>query len=179
MGGGAESESVADLNRNGWRFCSGIREARLESKVRALCLKWYGTDGTGVDELVDIRLTFLTSVLTCKGPVTAFGRILGLAKGRYSGAQLGTGVVIESGNIISSGSHSNWETRIESGTVVLLLDVPKALVVAGGLRHAEVQIVEPDQPSALEPAALASERDRLLARVAQIDALLSATPACE
>ena len=84
--------------------------------------------------------------------------------------------MLEEGKIASSGSHANWTTAVASGTVVLLLDVPRALVLAGGPKFVDVNIIESSQPSSTEQAlALTSERDQLLARVALIDALLAAT----
>ena len=147
--------------------------ARVEDKVRALCIECYGNDGATFQELVDTRITYLTGVVACKGPVTVFGRVIGSAKARYSGVTLGNGVVLEEGKITSSGSHANWTTAVASGTVVLLFDVPKALVLAGGPKFVEVKIVEPDQPIVGDQTAdLVQERDRLMVRVAQIDALL-------
>lgn len=156
------------------RSVAWLFDARIEDKVRALCVECHGNDGITFRELVDIRITYLTGVEACKSPITVFGRIIGSAKARYSGATLGNGVVLEEGNIKSSGSHSNWTTAVASGTVVLLLDVPKALVLAGGPKFVEVNIIERSQPnSADQAAALAGERDRLLARVTQIDELLA------
>lgn len=151
-----------------------VFDARVEDKIRALCIECYGNDGMTFQELVDIRVTYLTGVETCKGPVTVFGRIIGSAKARHSGATLGRGVVLEEGKITSSGSHANWTTAVASGTVVLVLDVPKALVVGGGPKFVEVSIIESSHTSTTEQAIeLAGERNRLLARVAQIDSLLA------
>ena len=158
------------------RSVAWVFDARIEDKVRALCVECYGNDGTTFQELVDIRVTYLTGVVACKGPATVFGRIIGSAKARHSGATLGNGVVLEMGKITSSGSHANWTAAVASGTVVILLDVPKALVLSGGPKFVEVNIIEPRQPNSMEQAlALTSERDRLLARVAEIDSLLAAT----
>ena len=156
------------------RIAAWVFDARIEGKVRTLCMECYGNDGATFLELVNIRITYLTGVEACKGPVTIFGRIIGSAKARYSGVTLGSGVVLEEGKITSSGSHANWTTAVASGTVVLLFDVPKALVLAGGPKFVEVKIVEPGQSIVGDQTAeLASERDRLMARVAQIDALLT------
>ena len=160
------------------RSVAWVFDPRIEDKVRALCIECYGNDGLTFQELVDIRITYLTGVEACKGPVTVFGRIIGSAKARYSGTTLGNGVVLEEGKISSSGSHANWTTAVASGTVVLLFDVPKALVLAGGPKFVEVKIVEPDQPIVGDQTAdLVQERDRLMVRVAEIDALLRKTHA--
>ena len=89
------------------RSAAWVFDARIEDKVRALCIECYGNDGKTFQELVDIRISYPKGVGVCKGPVTAFGRIIGSAKGRYSGATLGNGVVLEKGKITSSGSVSS------------------------------------------------------------------------
>jgi hypothetical protein len=151
-----------------------VFDARVDDKVRALCIDCYGNDGTTFQELVDIRVKFLRDLESSKGPITVFGRIIGSAKARDSGARLGNGVVLEEGRIGSAGSYINWTTAVDAGTQVILFDVPKALVLAGGEKHVEINIVESNQTTSEEQEGdLTAERERLLARLAQIDAVLA------
>ncbi len=151
-----------------------VFDARVDDKVRALCIDCYGNDGTTFQELVDLRIKFLRDLVASKGPITVFGRIIGSAKARDSGARLGNGVVLEDGKISSAGSYVNWTTTVDAGTVVLLFDVPKALVVASEPKYVEINIVEPSQPTSEGHAAeLNAERGRLLARLAHIDWLIA------
>jgi hypothetical protein len=160
------------------REAAWVFDARVGDKVRALCIECYGNDGTTFEELVDIRIKFLRDLVASKGPITVFGRVIGSAKARDSGARLGNGVVLEEGKISSAGSYVNWTTAVDAGTVVLLFDVPKALVLAGGSKYVEINIVEPSQPTSEDHAnELIAERDRLLARLAHIDSLIAASPA--
>jgi hypothetical protein len=93
------------------RSVAWVFDARIEDKVRALCVECYGNDGITFQDLVDIRITYLTGVEACKGPVTVFGRIIGSAKARYSGTTLGNGVVLEGGKICRRRSKSDPPCR--------------------------------------------------------------------
>lgn len=160
------------------REAAWVFDARVDDKVRALCIDCYGNDGTTFQELVDLRIKFLRDLVASKGPITVFGRIIGSAKARDSGARLGNGVVLEEGKISSAGSYVNWTTTVDAGTVVLLFDVPKALVVASEPKSVEINIVKSSQPTSEDHAAeLSAERGRLLARLARIDSLIAASPA--
>ncbi len=155
-----------------------VFDARVDNKVRTLCVECYGNDGTTFQELVDIRIKFLRDLASSKGPIAVFGRIIGSAKARDSGAKLGSGVVLEEGKISSAGSYVNWTTAVDAGTVVLLFDVPKELVLAGEPKYVDVNIVETSQPTgAYHAVELSAERGRLLARLAQIDSLIAASRA--
>ena len=63
-----------------------------------------------------------------------------------------------------------WETKCDERTVVEILDVPRASV--GDAEGWEIEIIEEAQP-AIDREALEAEKERLLARLAQIDELLA------
>ena len=154
-----------------WAF-----DARVEALVRALCIQWFGTDGNAIPDLVDVRLTYPTGKRCLQGPATAFGRVVGRASGRDTGARLGEGIVLVQGRVGSSGSWKNWETCIGPETVILMHDVPRSLVKSGSPDKAEVEIV-PKEAHSHDVTQLKSERDRLVARVAEIDELVIAASA--
>jgi len=152
-------------------------DARIETLVRALCIQWFGTDGSVIPDLIDVRLTYPTGRRFAQGPAIAFGRVVGRARGRDTGARLGEGIVLVQGRIGSSGSWKNWETYIEPETMILMHDVPRSLVESGSPDKSVVEIIPRENHYQGEVTQLLSERDRLLARVAEIDANLSTASA--
>lgn len=156
-----------------WVEPDWVFDRRDEDRVRALCLQLYGTDGFRSD-LCTVRVTYDADERELQGPLTVNGRIVAQARGRDSGARLGEGVVLLSGSFTSGGSMKNWTTRAGSGgAVVLVRDFPRA--AAEALAGSDVTI-EPEAPL-IDREALAAERERLVARLAEIDALLTTVSA--
>lgn len=153
-----------------WAF-----DARDEERVRAICLDIYGTDGTPTDT-VTLRVTALADMYEAAGSIYVAGRVLARAFGRDSGAKLGEGVVHLSGKMPNSGgSVRNWRTTVADGSVFEVRDVPRRAALefiaehADSCKwHAEIVGEEPVDPK----AELRAERDKLLARLAEIDAAL-------
>ena len=67
----------------------------------------------------------------------------------------------------------NWRTEIPEGCVCVLHDVPKAMATEGNL-PAGVEMTIEERKEADARAELIAERERLLERIAEIDALLAA-----
>jgi len=143
-----------------WRF-----DIRDEARVRELCQTIYGSDGRTQD-LVTVRVRFEKAAAVRCGPIAVAGRTIARAFGRDGGAKLGDGVILESGGFRSGGSVKNWETQVVDGTAVLVRDFPRATAEQLGL-----DIV--DEAPVIDRVALQAERDRLVARIAEIDALLT------
>lgn len=154
-------------NNSAWSF-----DARDEDRVRELCRKIYGTDGTSAD-LVSVRLTAKTDITALQGGIFAAGRCVARATGRDSGAKLGDGVILLSGRVTSGGSMKNWRTYVIEGSVVEVRDVPRAAISDIDTNDWTIEIVEAGDRTAV----LRAERDRLIARLAEIDAELTAAPA--
>ncbi|MFF0095300.1 hypothetical protein ACFYSF_35960 [Streptomyces canus] len=96
-----------------------------------------------------------------------FGRLIATRFGRDEEPRLADGVIlIEGGFERSAGSHNYIQLGPPSldGTVVEVRDVPRTVAVARGL-----EIVSEDGP---HHEALRAERERLVARIAEIDAIL-------
>lgn len=161
---------------------SGVKKAwyfdpRDEERVRALAVEIYGTDGTPAPatDLVTLRVSFPNGGYheVCNGVFVA-GRCVARAFGRDSGAKLGDGVVMLKGGITSGGSWNNWKTIIEPGSVFEIRDVPRpaaeSAVAQSG--YIQVEIVEAKAPT-VDVEALKGEKERLLARIAEIDAILA------
>ena len=112
-----------------WHF-----PASQEERVRRLCREVYGADGKCAD-LVTLQLRFPELHEAERRAVFIAGREVVRATGRDSGAWLGEGVVLVSGEVGSGGSAKYWTTRIEPGTTIEILDVPRPAaekVVASG-----------------------------------------------
>ncbi len=156
-----------------WAF-----DARDEDDVRALCREVYGTDGADGARMVDLRLQFKAGARAGQRAVYVCGREIARARGRDSGAKLGEGVKLVSGKITSGGSVKNWATIIEPGSTFVLRDVPEEKARAEACNTDELVIeILPSAPIAVDVSALQAEREKLLARVAEIDAVLSAQTA--
>lgn len=152
-----------------WTF-----DSRVETSVRALCNKWYGTDGITNPDLVDLRLTYAEGKRTLQSPVVAYGRVIARAFGRDTGARLGDGIVLVQGKVTSSGSWKNWQTYIAPDSILIMHDVPRALVTSEVPAGATIEILPNSENNQEGKADLESERARLLRRVAELDAALSA-----
>lgn len=166
------SEFVDAAKRLGgkWRDNAWVFDAREESRVREICRENYGSDGLTAN-LCTIRVKLGPRDNQLCGPIEIFGRPIARAFGRDSGAKLCTGVVLLEGSFSSGGSHKNWYTTADTGTVVLVRDVPRSRVQekldAGDTRIS----VEAEQPI-VDREALMAEREKLAARIADIDAIL-------
>jgi len=177
------TEFVCGAKRLGgkWAAPTWIFDAREERAVRDLCVRVYGTDGVSMPDLVTIKVTLTQKDEVRCGPITIFGRTVARAFGRDSGAKLGDGVVLLEGGFTSGGSRANWTTTTHtSGAVVLMHDIPRkaaeAAIAAGDKR---IAIVPDEPPSTIDRAALEEERERLLARLAEINDLLSENEVCQ
>lgn len=79
-----------------------------------------------------------------------------------------------SGKVRSGGSAKNWDTIIEGGTRLRIKDVPRPIAERAGWT-----IIAPNAPetiakiAAIDRESLTAERGRLVARIAEIDDLLS------
>lgn len=144
-----------------WKF-----DIREETKVRALAMSEYGTDGTTTDTIT-IRMN-PDSDEKC----TWFaGRMIARRPERDRDVQLGEGVILIEGDFHSrGGSRANPTVNAMPGTIVEVRDVPA--------RHEDIknhpdeyEIVDEDKPGD-DIDELMAERERLLERVAQIDAKL-------
>jgi hypothetical protein len=147
-----------------WNSNEGIWEfpIEIESDVRECVREHYGTDGN--DEMVLVKITAKNRHQIKLGPVEAFGQIIASARGRDSGAKVGNGVSMISGQIYSGGSVKNWETCIAAKTQ-FKLKVAKPIAISNDDWDLEI-IPEVDIKS------LRAERARLELRIQEINSIL-------
>lgn len=141
--------------------------------VRTMMAEVYGeTDEGPASEYVTLTVKWLEDDWTVGGPVTLAGRVIASAWGRDSGAKPGTNVSFIAGSPASGGSAKNWETKVPEGSVVEIYYVPLSKaqeIVNNHPRWLEVSI---EGAPVIDKDALKAEREQLLKRVAEIDALL-------
>lgn len=161
-----------------WSF-----DPRDEPAVRALCVEFFGTDGSPVMEgdLVTLRVTLAPNIRIGKlcGPLYFAGREIGRAYGRDSGARQGDGIVFLKGSVTSGGSMKNWYTKTTEGAIFEIRDLPRAkaeeTIKDSGYDDGDIErieIVSDDTDHDTRRRALETERAALLARLAEIDSEL-------
>lgn len=164
-----------------WAAPNWVFDARDEQRVRELCIEIYGTDGAPT-AICTLRVVYESGHHASADAIRLGGREIARAYGRDSGAKLGAGVVLLAGGFGSGGSMKNWTTKThsETGATVLVRDVPVAMaerliaeLAANGIQGVLSIAVEPEAPK-IDVAALTAERERLVARLAEIDRLLTA-----
>ncbi|MBV6425507.1 MAG: hypothetical protein NAOJABEB_03328 [Steroidobacteraceae bacterium] len=146
-------------NDKTWQF-----DARDESRVREMVIDIFGTDGsTGVGDLVTVRVRVNDYGLG--DTLFVAGRQVARRPGRDMPVRLGDGVVIVSGGFAhSGGSQAKPRLAAHDNTVLEIRDLPRAIAEREGLEIVEITI---------DRAALMAEREKLIARLAEIDALLA------
>lgn len=156
---------------NRWEF-----PASQEQRVRDLARKWWGTDGEDefASDIVTVRVDFLDGD-GVKGhfggiELYEFGRLVAKREARDVPVRLGEGVILVSGGFPNSGgSVRNVRFEPRDNTVIEVLDVPRNAVPD----NKYYRIIE----AKIDREALAEERERLIARLAEIDKILNAEPA--
>lgn len=139
--------------------------------VRDIMKEVYGHDDTGGPaETVSIRLRFEEEFAECHGDVTLFGRCLSHAYGRDSGATCGSGVNYIKGYPKSGGSMKNWCSVVPAGAEIFLKNVPKILYES----YQPIKNIIVDlEGTEINADSLLAEKERLNARIAEIDKLLA------
>ena len=154
--------------RKAWVF-----DARDFDRVRKLYRNTYGTDGSDNGETVTIKAELTSEDEDFErcggyylGPVC-----IGRAFGRDSGAKLSSNIVCLQGGLTSGGSVKNWATVVRKGTVIEIRDLPKG-TAQELLDNPPIFWETSAVDERIDREALVAERERLVARIAEIDKLL-------
>lgn len=162
-----------DAESKRWR----VNQQSVEA-VRAVMRAVYGEDDLKTDAKVTVVATFRETQSLIRMPYMLFGKMIASAYGRDTGAKVGEEAAFIEKSPRSGGSVKNWETVIPAGSVVEIYNVPRTLAEREAARSQaeDIQIrFEIKEDSAqIDREALTAEKERLLARVAEIDALLAA-----
>lgn len=150
-----------------WAF-----DIRDEERVAELYRSIYGEwDSNGaIPDAVTAKVTVLADYGEYHQGLFFAGRQLARATGRDSGAKLGPGVIVLKGNFDSGGSAKNWSTRVLKGTVFEIRDAPLCKVKEE-MKNTDLYKIE--ILGDVDKAALMAEKEKLMARIAEIDELLS------
>jgi hypothetical protein len=159
----------AGARKIGGRFNGTSKEwsfdLRDESRVRALCVEIYGTDGQPT-ELVTVRLDPSKRAWD-QDSIWLCGRKVAWRPGRDDDVRLGDGVIIISGGFPGSGGSRQYpRLGPKEGTILEVRDLPAG---HSDLTGDDVEVVDGQAP---EREALESEKARLLERLTEIDKLL-------
>ena len=154
-----------DRSRKAWCI-----PAAAVDQARVIMKHVYGeTDIPDGGKKVSVQLTFKEPFYAYNGAATIYGKTVATAFGRDSGAKVGSDAIFISGAPESGGSAKYWRTTIPEGSVVVLRDVPEIMLTAEELPDyiaVEVLHQRPDREQ------LEAERKKLIARIAEIDAML-------
>lgn len=148
--------------------CWTVNENAVED-VRSAMRNIYGQDDNPVSETVEVILKFNEEISIWHGPVTILGRTIASASGRDSGARIGEDVMFLEGAPKSGGSVKNWRTEVPEGCVVKLMSLPKTALDECELPQEVTMEVVGEQ---IDREALKEEKEKLLARLAEINAIL-------
>lgn len=147
-----------------WHF-----DVLIESKIRQLCLEIYGTDGF-ITDLCTVEVSVNENCRGRQEPIELNGRVIAKASHRDSGATIGEGVTVLEGGFSSGGSSKNWATTVNpGGAKVLIRNFSRIAAQKGEWEDFTVKIIEDRE---IDLDSLRSEKERLLARVAEIEELL-------
>lgn len=164
-----KAKQIGGARWNGSERCWVIPESEIGT-VRTYMREVYGeTDLPDEEERVTVDVTFLEMVEDWHDGVTVFGKQLCRAFGRDSGAKVGDGVTLIEGRIGSGGSRANWTTVVHEGAKFRIRNLAKAALQIECDYNIKVEEVKED---VVNKEALRIEREKLLARLAEIDALL-------
>ncbi len=170
-------EFVAGARTLGGRWAppAWVFDARDEDIVRELCVEVYGSSGAAGERFGTIRVMIKAGTVGHQEPLRLGGREIAAARGRDTGATLGAGVILLTGKFDSGGSVKNWKTTCVNGAEVLIRDVPQAMIdrlLTGNTPEWVESVSVETEDAPIDRIALAAERAKLLARVAEIDRLM-------
>lgn len=156
--------------------CWNIPKDAVDS-CRKIMLRVFGeTDLPSMEKKLKLRVKMLTDLEEYCGPVQMFGKLIAYARGRDSGAKVGSAVVFEEGKPRSGGSARNWLTIVPEGSVIIIPDVPQSMYEREKDRKTgwddplyEIEIIT---ESGIDKDALLEERAKLIDRIEEIDRLL-------
>lgn len=146
--------------------------------IRSILKDVYGyTDEEDTGKLYTVRIEAIREMKSERAPISIFNRPVCRAFGRDSGAKICDDILFISGSATSGGSARRWETILESGSVFDILHVPEKVLEKGkeileSEEYPEYRIVSEtveEEKKDDQRAKLLEERERLLARLAEIN----------
>ncbi|WP_239404624.1 helix-turn-helix domain-containing protein [Frankia sp. Cj3] len=163
-----------DGGRQVWTF-----DPRDDRRVRDLVIGIWGTDGSEPEgDIVTVQIKAERHGSGRREAVVRFaGRVVATRRGRDCAVELASGVVVISGGFTRSGGSMRYPEIGATDAVLEIRDLPRAALARAAECSYTIVSKEPAVQAAPTSASagvpeLLAERDRLLARIAEIDALL-------
>jgi len=151
-----------DSDRRAWTF-----DVRDTDALRKILTEHFGCDDRGAGQTVTVRVNLTEGYHGNDNEVRLFGRLLAHRRNRDADVVLGSGVILNEGYFSGSGGSMKYpDIGKVDGIILEVRDVPATHT---DLQGAGIEIISEDAPNM---DALAAEREALLARLAEIDALL-------
>ena len=142
------------------------------SVVREIMIDVYGYSDQIPNDALTLKVTFLSDVSSTCSDVTLFGKVMAHASGRDSGARVGDDVAYIRGGASSGGSVKNWRSVVEKGSVAILSNVNKHVYEKTETDpDIQVEVME-NSASRDDRQKLLEEKEQLLKKIAEIDAIL-------
>lgn len=166
----ARIKNIGGRRWNGSEGCWEVPETEVNT-VRSFMMDVFGeTDMATDDEKVTVKVTFNDMESKRRESIVLFGKTIARAWGRDSGAKVGEDVTLLSGSVTSGGSVKNWTTVVREGTVLKVRNVPRKALEMDTDLDVTVEVMESAE---VDRVALIAEREKLLARLAEIDKALA------
>lgn len=182
------SDFIANAKKLNGTYASRIWSFDIADapKVKALCVRLFGTDGSHPPLTCTVRVYLSPKVNTVQGPIEIAGRVIAKATHARSGAKLGEDIKLIKGSFHSGELGTNsWVTKTGSdGATVLIKDFPRGTaekMISEGKKWITIVADQPNiSPKAAQEAAQAAlprpgrleleqERSQLIARLAEIE----------
>ncbi len=143
-----------------WRF-----DLRDESRVRNLCREIYGSDGSPEESGDVVTVQIQANLHSEDGKVMFAGRRVAERKGRDDRVRLASGTVLVAGSFPGAGGSMRYPSIAAGDDVVLeIRDLPRSAL----RNERDYKIVG----ESIDREVLVAERNRLTARLQEINALL-------
>ncbi len=155
-----------------WNGSAWVVAPENEIYARDLLVELFGTDGTDTD-LVDVKVVLPEGLSVDLEPIFLFGKLIASARSRDSGASVDSEVAILEGKADSGGSAKHWSTTLSAPTTLVMHKVPRMAVqrmLNWEDSYGNFIILETNKEIARRH--LLEEKERLTARLAEIDTLL-------
>ena len=164
-------KNIGSARWNSSNKCWTVPKEYIDN-VRNIMVDVFGYSDIDRNETIDVKIKFLEDSFACKESIRVFGKDISSAYNRDSGARVGRDVVLISGKIKSGGSAKCWRSEVSAGSVFYLSKVNKNIFEKekDDLPY-KIEILEIREDME-EISELIAEKEKLLARITQINRVL-------
>ena len=162
------AKAIKNIGQAKWQEGAWVVPAHMVDAVREIMLDIYGESDISTTEKVDVKVTFNESFDAYQSAVTMFGKTIARAYGRDKRVDVGEDVAFIKGAPKATGSVKNWYTEIPEKSVCIVSNVPETMLNEELPEGVTAEVLK----KTVDRKALEEEKERLLARIAEIDNLL-------